>query len=62
MKGLEGGTEIEIVYSSLEEFMSDACMSNWEYAVEKNINFRDACLARAIQKVADHYDQCGIMI
>jgi len=61
-KGLEGGTEIDIVYSSLEEFMADACKSNWDHAVEHNMSFRDACLSRAIQKVANHYEECGIMI
>lgn len=51
MKNLEGAREIDIVYSGLEEIMNDATKVHWEYAVSNNLNFRDACLGKAISKV-----------
>ena len=48
---LKGPEEIDIVYSGLEEIMSNAVKENWEYADKHNVCFRDACLANAIKKV-----------
>ena len=60
MKKLQGATELDIVYSGLEEIMTTASRTNWETAVEKNISFRDACLGNAIKKVYRYYIECGI--
>lgn len=62
MKNLEGAREIDIVYSGLEEIMNDATKVHWEYAVNNNLNFRDACLGKAISKVHLHFEQSGLMI
>lgn len=51
MKNLEGAREVDIVYSGLEEIMNEATKVHWEYAVENNLNFRDACLGKAIRKI-----------
>ena len=59
---LAGADEINIVYSGLEEIMGTATKDNWEYAVKKKLNFRDACLGNAITKVYDCYKLCGITI
>ena len=61
-KSLAGAKEIDIVYSGLEEIMTTAVRQHWKFAVDNNLNFRDACLARAIQKLYKHYEDCGIMI
>jgi glutamate dehydrogenase (NAD(P)+) len=58
----EGATEIDIVYSGLEEIMTTAVRENWDHAVEKNVCFRDACLGNAIQKVYQCYKETGISI
>jgi hypothetical protein len=59
---LTGGDEINIVYSGLEEIMGSATEENWNYAIAKNLSFRDACLGNAITKVYDCYKMCGITI
>jgi glutamate dehydrogenase (NAD(P)+) len=62
MKQLAGAREIDIVYSGLEEIMKEATKEHWNYAVENNLNFRDACLGKAIKKVHQHFEQSGLMI
>jgi glutamate dehydrogenase (NAD(P)+) len=62
LKNLEGAGELDIVYSSLEEFMCEAAKEHWNFAVDMNYNFRDACFVKAINKVYRHYEECGIMI
>jgi glutamate dehydrogenase/leucine dehydrogenase len=59
---LKGAEELDIVYSGLEEIMSGACKENWDYAVKKNLSFRDACFVNAINKVYRSYKETGIMI
>lgn len=59
---LKGASEIDIVYSGLDEIMSCACKENWDYAVKKNLSFREACLVNAINKVYNSYKENGIMI
>ena len=63
-KGFEttGGTELEIVYSALDEIMTTAVRENWNYAVEHKLPFRDACLSRAMGKIHQHYIDCGYTV
>lgn len=62
MKNLAGASEVDIVYSGLEEIMNEATKDHWEYAVENNLNFRDACFGKAIKKIHKHFEQSGLMI
>jgi len=62
MRNLTGAKEIDIVYSGLEEIMTNATSKNWNYAVENDMCFRDACFSRSIKKIHKHYEQCGLMI
>lgn len=62
MKNLGGAKEIDIVYSGLEEIMTSATREHWEHAVKYNLNFRDACLGKAIHKIYAHIQQTGLMI
>ena len=57
-----GASELDIVYSGLEEIMCSATKENWDFAVKKNLSFRDACLVNAITKVYNSYKENGIMI
>ena len=59
---IKGADEIDIVYSALDEIMTQAVKDNWTYAVNKNLNFRDACLVNAINKVHNHYLECGLTL
>ena len=59
---LKGASETDIVYSGLDEIMSQACKENWQFAIENNYAFREACLIRSIQKVYNSYRENGIMI
>lgn len=59
---IKGAEEIDLVYSGLEEIMTNAVNENWEYAIQHNLNFRDACLVNAIKKVYQCYEECGITI
>jgi glutamate dehydrogenase (NAD(P)+) len=61
-QGIKGAEEIDIVYSGLEEIMTTAVKENWDFAVRKNLIFRDACLVGAINKVYQSYKECGITI
>ena len=47
----EGASEVDLVYSGLEEIMTTAVIENWERSVKLGVNFRDACLGNAIEKV-----------
>jgi glutamate dehydrogenase (NAD(P)+) len=51
MKNLAGAREIDIVYSGLEEIMNGATKEHWNFAVENNLNFRDACFGKSIRKI-----------
>ena len=62
MKNLAGAREIDIVYSGLEEIMNEATDEHWNYAVESNVNFRDACFGKSIKKIHTHFEQSGLMI
>lgn len=62
MEKLSGASEIDIVYSGLEEIMCTATSEHWQYACDYNLNFRDACLGKAIKKIHSHFEQCGLMI
>jgi len=59
---VKGADEIDIVYSALDEIMTGAVHQNWDLAVEKDLNFRDACLVNAINKVYSHYQKSGISL
>lgn len=59
---IEGADEIDIVYSGLEEIMCNATKENWDFAVKKDLTFRDACLVNAINKVYNSIKENGIMI
>jgi glutamate dehydrogenase (NAD(P)+) len=50
-KNIQGASEIDIVYSGLEEIMCTAVKENWDLAHKRNLLFRDACLMSAIGKV-----------
>ena len=55
-KKLEGAKEIDIVYSGLEEIMTVAVRDHWKFAVENDLNFRDACFSKAIKKIYKHFE------
>ena len=57
---VKGADEIDIVYSALDETMTNAVHSNWQYAVDNDLNFRDACLVNAMMKIYNHFKECGI--
>lgn len=62
MRKLSGASEIDIVYSGLEEIMNNATAKNWSHAFINDISFRDACFGRAIKRIHNHFEQCGLMI
>ncbi len=59
---IEGASEVDIVYSGLDEIMSQAVKENWDFSIKKKLSFRDACLVNAITKVYKSYKENGIMI
>jgi len=48
---LKGADELDIVYSGLEEIMCNAVKENWNFAIKRNLSFRNACFVNAINKV-----------
>jgi len=59
---VKGATELDIVYTALDEIMTGAVQENWNYAVDHDLNFRDACLVNAISKIYKHYKEVGITL
>ena len=59
---IKGADEIDIVYSALDEIMTGAVKENWDFAIANNLHFRDACLVRAMEKIAQAYKDSGITI
>lgn len=59
---IKGADELDIVYSGLEEIMCNAVQENWNFAVKKNLTFRDACFVNSINKVYTSICETGIMI
>jgi len=59
---VKGAEEIDIVYSGLEEIMTNAVRTNWDYAIQNNMLFRDACFVNGINKVYQSYKECGITV
>lgn len=57
---IKGATEVDIVYSALDEIMTGAVHDNWNYALENNLLFRDACLINSMNKVYNHYRVSGV--
>ena len=58
----EGAAELDIVYSGLEEIMQHAVQENWQFAIDQNLSFRNACFVNAIQKVHRNRMETGMMI
>ena len=58
----EGAAELDIVYSGLEEIMQHAVQENWQFAIDENLSFRNACFVNAIQKVHRSRMETGMMI
>jgi glutamate dehydrogenase (NAD(P)+) len=59
---VKGATELDIVYTALDEIMTGAVQENWNYAVDNDLNFRDACLVNAISKILKTYMEVGITL
>jgi len=57
---VKGAEEIDIVYSALDATMTNAVKQNWKFAMDNNLNFRDACLVNAMEKIYNHYKECGV--
>lgn len=59
---IKGADEVDIVYSGLEEIMCSAVKENWDFAIKRDLSFRDACLVNAINKVYKSIQENGLMI
>uniref|UniRef100_A0A7S3MYK7 Glutamate/phenylalanine/leucine/valine/L-tryptophan dehydrogenase C-terminal domain-containing protein n=1 Tax=Strombidium inclinatum TaxID=197538 RepID=A0A7S3MYK7_9SPIT len=59
---IKGADEIDIVYSALDEIMTEATKDNWAYAMHHNLNFRDACLGNAMMKIYRMYQESGLTL
>lgn len=56
-----GAKEIDIVYSGLEEIMSESVNTHFNIALDKNVSMRVAGFSSAIDKVANTYKESGIL-
>ena len=62
MDKLAGAREIDIVYSGLEEIMVTATQECFEFADSHNLTIREAALGNAIKKLAERFDESGMMV
>lgn len=58
---MRGASEIDIVYSGLEEIMSSSVNTHFNISLEKNTSMRIAGFSNAIEKVANCYKESGIL-
>lgn len=56
-----GAKEIDLVYSGLEEIMSESVNVHFNISLDKNTSLRNAGFASAIDKVASAYKESGIL-
>jgi glutamate dehydrogenase (NAD(P)+) len=56
-----GAKEIDIVYSGLEEIMSESVNTHFNMSLEMDTSMRISGMANAINKVASHYKESGIL-
>lgn len=56
-----GAKEIDIVYSGLEEIMSESVHSHFDQSKDRGCNMRNAGFASGIEKVANTYKESGIL-
>ena len=56
-----GAKEIDIVYSGLEEIMSESVNTHFNIALDKNCSMRIAGFSNSIDKVAGAYKESGIL-
>ncbi len=59
---LVGASEIDIVYSGLEEIMTTAVREHWDYAIKNDLSFRDACFVKSIKTIYKHFEETGLLI
>lgn len=57
---LKGPSEKDLVFSALEDSMSDAVKQTVETMKEKNVSFRTAAYINAITKLHQHFQMTGI--
>jgi glutamate dehydrogenase (NAD(P)+) len=62
LNSIKGAKEIDIVKSGLEEIMTTAAAEQWKYAQVRHVSLRDACLGNSISKLAQRFEQSGMMI
>ena len=55
-----GASERDIVYSGLEDTMSDAVKATLATAKKHQVSYRIAAFINAIQRVTMAYDACGL--
>ena len=58
---MRGASEIDIVYSGLEEIMSASVHTHFNISLEKNTSMRIAGFSNSIEKVANCYKESGIL-
>lgn len=56
-----GAKEIDIVYSGLEEIMSESVNTHFNISLDKNCSMRVAGFSNSIEKVAGAYKESGIL-
>jgi len=61
-KHIQGAEEIDLVKSGLEEIMVQATREHWDYAIERQISLREACIANSLTKLATRFEKSGLMI
>lgn len=60
-KMLSGASEKDIVYSGLEEIMSNTVAETWEDCHQFDKNMRTAAYVNSIERVAEAYEHCGLL-
>lgn len=61
-KNLEGANELDIVYTGLEDFMTEAVQKHWALALLNNVPLRDACYLQAMTDIYKNFKERGIAV
>ena len=61
-KVADGATEKDIVYSGLDETMSDACAQVMKISADRNCSLRNGAYASAMEKMYAVYEESGFTV
>ena len=61
LKKLHGGNEVDIVNTGIEDLIQTAVKESLTYSLENDVSLRNACIGMSLLKIAQRFEETGIM-